>query len=699
MKKTSAIAIITTLLMAAGVCAEEGGGEVSLTGKTVNINGSEAKFNEYRDIDGGIYGKARFGRDTERYFLDFKALDIGYDTQSYRLDGGMWGKYRLYLKYKEIPHNLTFRARTFYYGAGSDRLTFTTIPADANAWSTFDYSIERKQYGGGFKLDAIRPYYLDVSLMREKRTGIKPTAAESGAAGFGSMVELPAPVDYATDTLKVEAGYSKGSGFSSLSFYLSDFSNDNETLRFMNPYLAGNPTDTITLEPDNQYYKLAYRSAILLSEKNRLDLNLGYSKATSSAPLMDTYYSGGALRNITLSNTVFNGRVDTRNIGLALTSNPARFLFAKVLYKYYSKENNSEEVTTTDTSITTGNRTFHNHLFDYKYNKLGLELGLDLPGSLHLVPSYTYKRTDRARGDLPETADNIYALQLRWEGLDFLSARLGYEKLKRSSEHTILALTTGPQATADEVEKYVRRFDAAAQDRDAYDISLDASPFGALNLSAGYNYRKSDYKDTKLGLREERINGFDLSADLAIGKSVRLYGYYDFERVKSYQFQRNLNASTVTAEQANPNGSVQTTTYYNWDVWQTEKSRNYGLAGDVYLIPKTLTLNLRYDYINSNGRADFTYYVLPAGRNNDGADINNWDDYRKSAFMAKAIYDLTKALSLTAGYAYERFKYNDAQLDGYLYTVGTPTNTYLTGAHKDQSYNASVVFLTAAYKF
>ncbi len=42
---------------------------------------------------------------------------MGYDTQSYRLDGGMWGKFKFDLFYDEIPHNLTFDARTFLFGS------------------------------------------------------------------------------------------------------------------------------------------------------------------------------------------------------------------------------------------------------------------------------------------------------------------------------------------------------------------------------------------------------------------------------------------------------------------------------------------------------------------------------------------------------------------------------------------------------
>ena len=51
-------------------------GEITLTGVFRDINGNEAKFNEYNDSRNGAYGRLRLNYDTEKYFVDFKADDI-----------------------------------------------------------------------------------------------------------------------------------------------------------------------------------------------------------------------------------------------------------------------------------------------------------------------------------------------------------------------------------------------------------------------------------------------------------------------------------------------------------------------------------------------------------------------------------------------------------------------------------------------
>ena len=116
------------------------------------------------------------------------------------------------------------------------------------------------------------------------------------------------------------------------------------------------------------------------------------------------------------------------------------------------------------------------------------------------------------------------------------------------------------------------------------------------------------------------------------------------------------------------------------------------------MIPKKLTVKVQHDYVKSDGNADFTYLLaseLPSGATNNNIDMSNWDDYRKMSFSVKVVYDVLKPLSVTAGYAYEQFKYNDALLDGYQYTG---VNN-LTGAYKNQSYNTNIVFLALTYKF
>jgi hypothetical protein len=69
--------------------------------------------------------------------------------------------------------------------------------------------------------------------------------------------------------------------------------------------------------------------------------------------------------------------------------------------------------------------------------------------------------------------------------------------------------------------------------------------------------------------------------------------------------------------------------------------------------------------------------------------------------MVKVTYDMSKSLSCTAGWAYEKYVYDDAQYNEYQYVPGTSgsSGAYLTGAYQNPSYRVNVFFLSVAYKF
>ena len=300
-----------------------------------------------------------------------------------------------------------------------------------------------------------------------------------------------------------------------------------------------------------------------------------------------------------------------------------------------------------------------------------------LPASFRLTAGYTNKRTTyEDRYDAKKRTDDIYSADLSWSGLDFATFRVGYEYLHRSLDRD------GTDAKAD--GDTIWRFDVAPANRNTFKASVDLFPVDNLSLTVGYKYKKTDYEDrslatatTGLGLRDYKTDGVFADASYAFAAFAQVHGYFDYEKVRSLQYGHSDGEAT------------------DWNVRQKEKNFDYGVGTDVFIIPKKLTLKLQYDYIRSDGSADFNYLDVPTP---GGVDISNWGDYRKKAFSARAMYDIAKSVSLSAGYIYERFKLDDSQFEGYQYLPGGPT-AYLTGAYKDQSYNANVLFLSVAYKF
>lgn len=688
------------VLCSTGVYAAEGmSGTVSVGGISNDVSGNKAKFSEYGDPDSGVTGGLEMRSNVESGFVNFTAADIARDIQNFTFDTGQYGKFKVDAYYKEIPHNLTFDAKSYYSGVGSDTLTTTatstSLPNTPDTWpSVFDYSVTRDQYGAGLKLDMLKPLFANFSVSKNDQSGIKPTATY-----IGISAELPEPVDYETNTIRGEIGYGEDPIFVSMSYLLSSFDNTSQYLDFSS-LAAANRSEFLGLPPDNTYSKFAIKGRVKMPMHSSLAANFSQAKAESTMDLAPAYNSNGTAFVHNLSDTVFDGKVNTINYNIVLTSSPASFLDGKLFFSGYEKDNDSDKITSSRTTTTT-TTPFDNHLFGYEKTSYGIETGFKIPGHVKLTPYYKNVDVERHRGDFPETADDIYGINAKWTGLDYLALKMVYERMDRDSDWHQLTLATGDQNASNAIEPYVRRFDAATQNRDTFKLGMDITPCDYVNLGLGYAYKTSDYTDTVFGLLEKDSNGVNFSADVTVNDTISISGYVDYEVTNSDQTQRNLGTS-VTAVTASPDDTTVGDGRYNWTANQEEKTLDYGIGLNAIVIPKILTLRTQFDHIRSDGFADYTYFEsVPTGYTNDSVDSGNWDDYTKNSLMVKAIYEATQNVTLTGGYVYEDYEYNDQFSDGYSYvwSSSATANNYLTGAGMDPNYTANVFFLNAKYKF
>ena len=633
-------------------------GTIGADGRSYNVNGSNAKAHEYTDLrSSGVFGNVDMKYDSPGYFLNFLARDPGYDTQQYRLDTGAYGKFKLMFDYNEIIHNITSDAKTFYNGVGSGNLT-GAANANPNSWaSTFDYFTKRKKLDMGLKFDMAKPFFLNIDYSHEKKEGLKPTGVSSSGT-TGPSVELPEPIDYRTDGIKVEGGYSKNPYFVSFSYFYNEFRNSIGDLNFTP--VGANP-GPLSLPPDNKFHKFALKGSAKLPWNSKFTMNLGDAKATSDATNF----------------TRFDGKVNTANYDFMLTSNPFRFLDAKIYYKYYERDNKSSGQVLVNGAFVNTNPLY------YKTETLGAELGFKLPIDFYLNGGYknvytkreVVNETDPGRF-LPYNTDNIYFANVKWNKFDRVTPRVGYERMERSADYQ----------SAESENVLNRKFAYAAQNKDTFKAAVDVVPVDNLNFSLEYRYKKSDYKDTGLGVTSDSTDAFGFNADYTIQKIARIYGYFDYE--KGYLYQRATSPSF-------------------WESKQDETTYSYGLRTDVYAIPKKLTIVVQADYLRTTGTNNFAFYDnaiwgtigVPQG---SLVNIPNSDSYQRYSLGISGVYNWSESLMVRAGYTYARYIFSDAQLNGYQYVPngGVGTNgAYLTGAYANPSYSANIVHLGLAYKF
>lgn len=639
-------------------------GTIDARGRIRDVNGSKAKYHEYSDkASGGVFGNLEGRYETPTNFVEIRAKDPGYDTQHYSLEARSYGLFKYWFDYNEIIHNKTFDAKTFYSGAGSDTL-IGTPSANPNSWTNFfDYSTKRKRTNTGLRMDLANPFFFNVDYTHEKKEGIKATGVATGSPGAATL-ELPEPIDYRTQGVKIECGYAKNPFFLSLSYFYNQFENGSENLNLTTlPAWTSGP---LSLPPENRLNKFSLKGSAKLPLHSRFSMNL--SDATTKSE--------------TDSFAGFSGKVTAKTYDFTLTSNPLDFLEGKLYYKYYERDNRSK-------GALPGTTTIANGLF-YLMDTYGVDLGFKLPSRFYLNTGYKYVRTDRRfRTDesnpalidpevaLPYNSDNIYFADLKWSGMDTISAGISYERLERDADYR----------TPESQDILNRKFAYAAQDRDTFKATVDVSPADMVNVGLEYRYKRTNYNDTIFGFTSDKRNAFSMNADYALKKILRLYGYFDYEEA-------------ILKQAAIINTSP-------WNSKQKENTYGYGLQTDFYAIPKKLTFTVQYDYLRANGSNDFTFYetaiwaAIGVPRNLP-VNIPNWDDYHTYSLSFIASYNWSDSLSIRAGYAYARYIFSDAQTKNYQYVSANGTgNTgaYLTGAYANQSYSVNTVLLGMTYRF
>ena len=692
-------ALITSFLLvstcAAAVSAESLDGSLTLG---ANIHRAEkAKANEYRSLGDGVFGGLDLDyRDKDAYtnlegtlnIIDSPNATQGTDLESnLNLKGGLTDSFKVNLFYNEIPHNFTFGAKTFVNGIGTATLTKPvpgSNPTAASYTNSFDYAISKKNMGVGGEISLKSPFFFGVQADRSTTVGLMPFALGT------SLREYPAPIDYATNNLYLQTGYRSDKVIFTLDGLLSHFVNENDK------FSGWNSTSSATyfgyLPPDNKYYKvgssLTYRIPFMDST---LMARANYSMLRNDVTLFDNGTTGSYL---TARN--WGGRINYTTASTALTSKPMKNLDTRIFFNFLNKKNEGPE------DFNYGTASYTTERFDYNKRNMGVDVGYKLPAKTKLSAGYEYLNIHRAiREDAPSTEDHTMYMQVKNDLLDWMSAKVRYQRLMRSSDFEDAALyanePTGGVANSSAATSslyykiFFRPADTANRNQDSIKVGFDFEPIHGLSLGVEYAYKKDDYTNNYLGILDaERHEGyFDATYAASIFK---LNAYADLEVVESNSRFRQLpRTTTAPTLYADPMGFSDANNF-NWTSKRQDVNYALGLKGDVDVIKNILKASAGYRYEQADGSNDFTTNVTGVVFNN----VSRLDDYIKQAFDVKLTCNVTPAFIVTAGYLYEHLKYTDDADTGYTYIVGT---NYLSGAYASPSYNASMVYLSGTFKF
>jgi MtrB/PioB family decaheme-associated outer membrane protein len=740
MKKYLILTCMFSLLLLSYSFAEETNplsGGIFLGGRAINGDAQHsANFNQYNGIAPGLFGGGNILYDKDRYYFRAEGAYLGEDDFNIRVKGGKCGDYKYSLYFTEWPHNLSYGDRTIYLAPGTQTqvLPSTTVPRNSNNWpsTSFNNQYLRKDIGGTFDLTMIKPFFFNVDANQLRREGNMPWAAAAPGGGLHSnTTEFSVPIDDSTSNVNATAGWKSKQYFAALTSGFSKYSNSSERTVFQEPFSPFQANATVG-PPDNKSWYLKATGTAKLPLSSTFAVTGSFTENTSETNLANTFANftvpgvAGSVRP--LGGNTFHGDVQYWNVAANLTSNPWTNLTTKLYYKYLDKKNKSDVVTFVDTS--TGN-TFGSEAFDYQTTTFGGEAAYRFLKNLKGIVGYEFSDTRRRNQEttgeeaseasstlhapdvkISDTWDNKFTGQLVWNPLDWLGARLKYQKLYRGANFNYAqgvdyTSTDSSQVTAG-LGNFLRPYYTANKTQDMIKGTIDLTPMANLDLTAEYAFKHDNYDKQVLGFYKDQQHEFILDGSYD-WKGVKFFGFFDYDMTWTDQQLRQ-----ATTGGSNPASGLVSSTGFNWRAGLKNDNYAYGTGTSFPIIKNKLAFIVQYDFEKNNGTADFTSQFRNAAITNANLlNINPWDDYTKQSISARFKYDVTKQFGLMFGYIYSQFRYNDGQLpavdpnqtsttiNGYRYVLPATgaASTYLTGAYADQNYNANIFYVRAMYKF
>lgn len=705
MKKT----ILTTLAVVSACCAASANaadldGSFSVGGSLASIHGQNAKFNEYRALGDGVNGSLDLNyRDPNSFFdvnANFSAVegkqpsqDVATDN-NFKIKGGMSDLFKLSLFYDEVPHNLTFGARTYFNGVGSNQLSSNlTAPSATTAFNNvFDYAIKRSTYGAEAEISLKTPFFFTARVDRTDTRGIQPFSF------YTSLRELPAPVDYTTDNLFLQTGYRSKDLIVTVDGTISNFMNSNDTMSIQQgALLTTTLPNTAYLPPDNRFYKVGGSVMYRLPLWSTVFMARGSHSIMESSPLITDQSNATTTNAANVWGLRWNGLVTYDTANATITSSPIKNLDLRLFYNYLNRENDGDTLGSTAYNAATATNGSNNPVTKYHFHKqnVGLDASYKLPASTKVSTGYEFAQTIRGSfwtssaniaSGAPEankTTDHTIFLQAKNELFDWVSAKLRYEHQFRKSDYPTAYVSTTTYAATDR-DLYFREFESADKNMDAVKVEFEFEPINGLDLGLQYALKLNKYTNSPLGVQDDTRHEFYADASYNAG-FAKLSIYGELETVET-------NSTYYTGGTTYPANA-------NFTFFWTSKRKdiNYAFGGKVEadIVKDLLTGSVDYRYEKADGSNDFTTSyatTIP------WANVSALDDYTKHSLNTKLTFKASKNLSVDLGYLYENLKYSDAAYDGYTY-VPAGTTYALSGAYANPNYDASVVYTKLTYKF
>ena len=647
-----------------------------------------SQFNEYQDVRDGFYVR-RFNVNFDnilrsKYYAALRSHSTLYHDQSYLGTFGSYGKLRFQFRYDEIPHIYSNTSRTLFtqtapgiwsYPALIRQTLQGAVPAGTSLQAIVNNQVVpqsnfitpqilRRAGTLSFDYKLTHHWAVNALFFRESQRGSRPiglimNSSPSASASAGYGVELPEPINYFNNLVRVGVEYGRKSVALQGAYIGSHFQNDTSQMTWDNPFnltavgIATPQTGRMALYPDNHANYMSFAAGSDLAKYLHFTASIspGWLKqdqaflpyTTNTA--INTCGTGTVACDSLAALPSSNLRGDTQTLAMnyMLATNAWKNIELKANYRQYDYNDNTPIQTFTPVQGDAAAPTSPGQTnTPYGFNLKDLEVsGVYFFAKKSSVKAgYEANWMDRKDRDAAHALENSAFASVDWVPIRDLLFRFSYRHSERNPDSyqdgQAVDPTTGADvscmSTANATDFFFtadqrchRRFDEASRLQNRGDGLVQYSPTDKLTLSAwggtlqnNYNRPGGTNSATAMnyltgaaattdpyylyGLLKDISYNYGFDADYAISNQVSLFAEYSRERYYKRMITRYRTPPAAALTILTCGGCDSANN--DWESVSRDPVDVYTVGADFYL----------------NKKASLsTYYSLSAGKGNVGS--------------------------------------------------------------------------------
>ncbi|MDP9143800.1 MAG: MtrB/PioB family decaheme-associated outer membrane protein, partial [Actinomycetota bacterium] len=660
-----------------------------------------AKFEEYRDINQGLYLQGlwlRFFTPDEKYSGVIGGRQWGLQDQEYHLSFERLGRWEVGFEWDQMRHIFSTNARTLVNetSRGVFALPNPRPPLINynNGRSIDEISVRWDTARTFLKLSLSENADLFAEYTRIHKDGERPFGMAFGSPG-GSAFEILQPIEHTIHDFRLRGTWATEHWQLQAGYTMSIFVNDLASVRADNPC---NPAPvpaapcpavgstgqfgTVSLPPNNMAHTFSLQGGVNLPMRTRISGSFTYGLRLQNEdflPQTSTNSRPATTPSLALPQKSLNGNVQTILFNLTATSRPlpAPVTFT-AKYRLYDLIDNSDVVKFSDfisndqNAIARGPR--FSERFSYMRQNADLDARWQVARPLAVTLGTGWERWDRSETREVRVSDEFFAkAAVDVTPADWLMIRATYlPSFRRIGAYRTFALAAVNQdaAPGEPGQSYLlRKYDESDRDRQRVDLMMQITPTETLTITPSASYRFDNHIASGLSHDASGVgqNGAMLGLQQAVSWSAGMD--VNWAPVERLTFAAGYVHESIFQKQRSRNRNPDDPAL-DWISDNTDTVDTYHASMTARLIPGKLDLKFAGNYAYALGR------VATWNPNANGSTVYNavantnqvarrWPAFEDSLLRLEASlkYHFAQVWTLSLNYAYEQFRKHDWRTD------------------------------------